>query len=187
MGRVPLPKPSFLDDCEYPGDIYGERRWRGPDGQLYTWDGLHGEIEVYVRRGRHQGVADATSGERVAPARRGRRIVSDVRNESRTFMTLYEQGHVTPEQIDEFVEAWHESGDEEKRSLVEYLGMTEAEYDIEFITPRALPAILAARRAKRPLREFVVPFFEALQTTADPADKPVLRALSFWLERHPAE
>jgi hypothetical protein len=117
----------------------------------------------------------------------GEEFVSDVRNESLTFMTLYEQGHASPERIDDFVEAWHESGDDEKRTLVEYLGMTEAEYDIEFITPRALPTILAARRAKRPLREFVVPFFEALQAAGDPADKPVLRALSFWLERHAAE
>jgi hypothetical protein len=116
----------------------------------------------------------------------GEKFVSDVRNESLTFMTLYEQGHATPEQIDDFVEAWHESGDEEKRSLVEYLGMTEAEYDIEFITPRALPTILAARRAKRPLREFVEPFFEALQAAGDPADRSVLHALGFWLKRHPA-
>ena len=111
--------------------------------------------------------------------------MSEVYNESPSFMTLYEQGRVTPEQIDDFVEAWHESGDKEQRSLVEYLGMTQSEYDVEFITPRALPAILAARRANRPLREFVAPLFEALQATGDPADRPVLHALSGWLKRHP--
>lgn len=74
MGRLPIPKPSFLDECEYLGYIYGERRWRGPDGQLYTWDGLHGEIEAYDRRGHHRGVADAITGERIKPARNGRKI-----------------------------------------------------------------------------------------------------------------
>jgi len=113
--------------------------------------------------------------------------VSEVQNELPTFMTLYDQGAVTAEQIDDFVEAWHESGDDEQRSLVEYLGMTEAEYDVEFITPRALPAILAARRANRPLREFVLPFFEKLRAAGDPRDKPVLHTLGFWLQRHPPE
>jgi hypothetical protein len=115
----------------------------------------------------------------------GEKFVSEVHNQSPTFMTLYDQGRVTPEQIDDFVAAWHESSDEEQRSLVEYLGMTETEYDVEFITPRALPAILAARRANRLLREFVAGFFEALQAAGDPEDKPVLHALSYWLKRHP--
>jgi len=115
----------------------------------------------------------------------GEKSVSEVHNMSPTFMTLYDQGRVTPEQIDDFVEAWHESGDEEQRSLVEYLGMTESEYDIEFITPRALPVILAARRANRPLQDFVAPLFEELQAAGLPEDKPVLHALSHWLQRHP--
>ena len=63
-------------------------------------------------------------------------------------MTLYDQGLVTGERIDDFVEAWHESVDEETRSLVEYLGMTEAEYDVEFTTPRALPVIVNLKRSR---------------------------------------
>lgn len=75
MGRKPIPKPSFLDTCEYVGYVYGERRWRGTSDEfLYTWDALHGEIEVYNARGRHIGVADAVTGARIKPARKGRRI-----------------------------------------------------------------------------------------------------------------
>lgn len=48
----PIPKPGFLDSCESLGYIYGERRWRSPDGRyLYTWDALHGELEVFDKRG----------------------------------------------------------------------------------------------------------------------------------------
>jgi hypothetical protein len=74
MGRVPIPKPSFLDDCQYLGYIYGERRWRGSKGLFYTWDSFHGEIEAYDFRGHHRYVADAVTGHRVGPAVKGRRI-----------------------------------------------------------------------------------------------------------------
>jgi hypothetical protein len=111
--------------------------------------------------------------------------VSDIANMTPTFFTLYSEGCVTAEQADDYVEAWHESGEEETRSLSEYLGMTEEEYGIWVITPRALPAILAARRTNRPLREFVAPLFEALKAAGDPEDRPVLHVLSYWLQRHP--
>ena len=60
VGRKPIPKPGFLDKCDYVGYIYGERRWRDPrDQRLLTWDGLHGEIEAFDARGRHIAVLDA--------------------------------------------------------------------------------------------------------------------------------
>jgi hypothetical protein len=75
MARIPLPKPGFLDHCDYLGFISGERRWRSKDGTwLYTWDSMHGEIEVFNRRGRHIGVADALTGVVFAPGVPGRRI-----------------------------------------------------------------------------------------------------------------
>ena len=75
VGRKPIPKDGFLDICDYLGYIYGERRWRDPEGDfLYTWDGLHGELEVYDARGHHLGTADPVTGERIKRARKGRRI-----------------------------------------------------------------------------------------------------------------
>jgi len=38
-------------------------RWSSADGKrIYTWDALHGEVEVFNRRGRHLGVVDAVTG-----------------------------------------------------------------------------------------------------------------------------
>ena len=75
MGRKPIPRPGFLDTCDYLGYIYGQRRWRSPRGDLiYTWDSLHGEVEVFDARGEHRGVIDAVTGRPIKPARKGRRI-----------------------------------------------------------------------------------------------------------------
>lgn len=71
----PIPRPSILDTFEYLGFIAGGRRWRSHDGQrLYTWDSLHGKVEVYNGRGRHLGAVDALTGEQVKLAVAGRRI-----------------------------------------------------------------------------------------------------------------
>jgi hypothetical protein len=75
VGRKPIPRPGFLDTCEYLGYSHGERRWRDRSAAvLYTWDDLHGEIEIFNLRGRHLGVADPMTGDRIKPARKGRRI-----------------------------------------------------------------------------------------------------------------
>lgn len=74
LGRIPIPRPSYLDACQYIGFLYGRKRWRSHDGQrLYEWDDLHGEIEVYNRRGKHLGVLDA-SGKMISDPVLGRTI-----------------------------------------------------------------------------------------------------------------
>jgi hypothetical protein len=74
LGRKPIPKPSFLDSCAYLGYLYGDRRWCGPDGFLYTWDGLKCEIKVFNARGDHRGVLEPVNGNVIKPARKGRSI-----------------------------------------------------------------------------------------------------------------
>jgi hypothetical protein len=67
LGRKPIPRPSFLDDCDY-------RRWRSKNGKrLFTWDSLHGEIEVFDLLGRHIAVLNAAGEWRKGPVS-GRRI-----------------------------------------------------------------------------------------------------------------
>ena len=74
MGK-PRPNPCFLDQCESLGAIDGEKRWRSPDGKrLYTWDSLHGEIEVFDARGYHIGALDPVTGTYLKDAKKGRRI-----------------------------------------------------------------------------------------------------------------
>jgi len=75
VGRKPIPRPGFLDTCDYLGYSHGERWWRSRDGAfLLTWDSLHGEIEVYDRFGRHLGARDAITGDWIKNAVRGRWI-----------------------------------------------------------------------------------------------------------------
>ena len=75
MPYRPIPRPSFLDNQVRLGFVHGSQRWRSTDGErLYTWDGLHGEIEVFNKRGRHLGALHPRTGIEIKEAKRGRRI-----------------------------------------------------------------------------------------------------------------
>jgi|SaaInl8_200m_RNA_FD_contig_81_150201_length_1393_multi_3_in_0_out_0_4 hypothetical protein len=76
MTYKPVPKQSFLTkECEYTGLCNREGRWRSIDRKrIYTWDGLHGEIEVFNNRGRHLGVLEPENGILIKPAKKGRKI-----------------------------------------------------------------------------------------------------------------
>ena len=73
MPYIPKPTPCYLDGLESHKVINGRKVYRS--GRfLYTWDELHGEIEVFDRRGRHMGALDGTTGEQIKPAKAGRRL-----------------------------------------------------------------------------------------------------------------
>ena len=75
MAGKPRPSPCYLDQMEYLGFKEGQQLWRSKDGQrYYTWDSLHGEIEVFNKRGKHLGALDAVTGVLIKPAVRGRSI-----------------------------------------------------------------------------------------------------------------
>jgi hypothetical protein len=75
LARIQRPRPCFLDQMQYLGFINGNSIWRSPSrSRYYTWDSLHGEIEVYNRRGRHLGVLHAVTGELIKVAVEGRSI-----------------------------------------------------------------------------------------------------------------
>jgi hypothetical protein len=72
---VSRPKPCVLDEFEDLGFVRGNRVWRNQTAdRLYTWDALHGEVEVFDKRGRHIGVLDAMTGQLIKPAKKGRTI-----------------------------------------------------------------------------------------------------------------
>ena len=106
-----------------------------------------------------------------------------MRTETETFLTLLEQGRVTADQIDDFVEAWHESGDEETRSLAEFLGMTDEEYGVSLMARRSLPVIMQARREGRPLRVLLVPYLASLVKANDPMERTAIYSLTHWLNK----
>jgi hypothetical protein len=75
MAGKARPSPCFLDEQVPLKAQRGRKVWRSRDGErLYTWDSLHGEIEVFNKRGRHLGVLDAITGNLIKPAVRGRRL-----------------------------------------------------------------------------------------------------------------
>lgn len=109
--------------------------------------------------------------------------MSDIQPKTASFLELYRDGQVAARQIDDFIEAWHDSDESERRPLAAFLGMTEDEYTVWMACRKALPTIMDARRAGRPLVEFVAEHLAALQRDALPADRSAIYVLSHWLEK----
>ena len=75
MGGKPIPKPSILDGCEVDGIEGGRKVFKDPQTErYYTWDSLHGELEVFNKRGKHLGSICPITGELTKPAVKGRKI-----------------------------------------------------------------------------------------------------------------
>lgn len=72
MAYVPKPSSSYLDKLEKYHVIDGKKTYRDND-KYYQWDSLHGEIEVYDKRGYHIMVLDP-QGNYIKDAVRGRKI-----------------------------------------------------------------------------------------------------------------
>jgi hypothetical protein len=112
--------------------------------------------------------------------------VSDIRNRTASFFDLYSRGDASEHEIDDFVGAWHNSGDRETLSLFEFLGLTEDEYAVWVMDARSLPLILASRLAREPLHEAVARYLAKMQATADPLDRSAIWSLSHWVGRRSA-
>ncbi|MBY7869258.1 hypothetical protein KW409_20360 [Vibrio fluvialis] len=65
------------------------------------------------------------------------------------FIDLCMQGHALPDDIDDFVDEWHDSNSEV--SLSEYLGMSSDEYESWVHAPDTLHSIITARITNVPL------------------------------------
>ena len=75
MPHKVIKKPNFLYTCFYWKVDSGRKVWKSSDGKrLYTWDELHGEIEVFNARGKHMGSADKVTGEIFKEAVKGRKL-----------------------------------------------------------------------------------------------------------------
>ncbi len=112
--------------------------------------------------------------------------MSDVLHAPVTFLSLYERDRVTDGQLDDFIAAWHDSGDDEQRSLAEFLGMTDMEYAVSLMAPDSLPLIRRARLQHVPLRTLLDPYLASLRESAGPVDRSVALAVTSWLRDQPA-
>lgn len=72
MTYTPPPRGGFVENLMRVSHE-GERRWKDESGRIYTWDGLHGEFEVFNRRGWHLG-ALGVDGRATKEPVKGRRI-----------------------------------------------------------------------------------------------------------------
>ncbi len=70
-----------------------------------------------------------------------------------SFIEACLQGDVLEEEIDHFVEAWHEGREGADMSLHEYLGMEWSEYQLWSTTPSVLPFVLTAHKHGTTLQE----------------------------------
>lgn len=101
-----------------------------------------------------------------------------------TFMSLALDGSVLSDEIESFVEAWHQS--DSTLEVFEYLGMSFEEYSLWVSDPEAIDTILIARYSDRPLREAVndnLRVQERIAARSDEAGK--LAVLTRWIAAQP--
>lgn len=69
------------------------------------------------------------------------------------FIELCIRNEVLPEEIDDFVQGWHQS--DSNKELYEFLGMTWDEYATWVADASILPLIIASHKNNRPLRDLI--------------------------------
>lgn len=113
--------------------------------------------------------------------------MSEVKGRPALFFDLYRAGQVPESAIDNYVEAWHASGDEEDRPLSAFLGLTEDECAVWVMDGRTLPMLLAARQAGETLSVAVTRYLDMLREAANPVNRAAILALSHWVKKHAAD
>lgn len=99
------------------------------------------------------------------------------------YMDLLLRGEVLMQDIDDFIDAWHEAHDGSAASsvsLAEYLGMTEDEYQLWVEHPGALRFIAAAHRARQPVGVLLASR-DQLALAARASDRAEAERLVRWL------
>jgi len=102
-----------------------------------------------------------------------------------TFVDQCLEGLATLDEVDDFVEAWHEG--EDARDLHEYLGLTWDEYALFVERPEALRYIMFSRKRDVPVKEVLQEYsagVEDFETVAARATDPAeARAVLDWLKK----
>ena len=73
MPYIPRPKPCFLDGM-VKAFVDGNTQIYKMNDKYYSWDKLHGEIEVFNKRGYHIMVLDPNGNPTKKTAKKGRTI-----------------------------------------------------------------------------------------------------------------
>jgi hypothetical protein len=101
---------------------------------------------------------------------------------NRSFIELCLTGDIVMDEIDDFVERWHEDASV-TQPIHEFLGMTKEEYALWVEQPGSLRLILAAREENAPLYEAIERFAELEPVAARAADPEAAMVVLQWLRK----
>jgi len=96
------------------------------------------------------------------------------------FVELCLSGERLPEEIDDFVDDWHEQAP--SSTLHRFLGMTKSEYNLWVIDPSVLHFILDARHSGRDVSELIAES-NALPMAARAESSTKALELAHWLKK----
>jgi hypothetical protein len=108
--------------------------------------------------------------------------MSSERKKGPTFIELYVNGKVLPEEIDEYVDKWHASPGNQQ--IYDFLGMSKDEYSLWLRDPDVLPHIVRSRRENKALTEVLASSLNEMPIAARSSDVVKVRRLKRWLEQH---
>ena len=107
------------------------------------------------------------------------KLLNQIEVKMKTFIDLCISGDAFDDEIDDFIERWHE-GEGEHLELHEYLGMNEDEYSLWLKCPKELATIISAKRGNIPLLQAMNDEIYALAARADKADQ--ILKIKAWLK-----
>nr|WP_314877467.1 hypothetical protein [uncultured Pseudomonas sp.] len=90
-------------------------------------------------------------------------------------------GNAFLDEIDDFIDQWHEGVSGVGLELYQYLGMSREEYSFWMTTPSVLPYIISARRNRRSLQEEID--CDSTKLAARASSKEEVRKLEAWLKQ----
>jgi len=108
--------------------------------------------------------------------------MSSERKKGSTFIELYMNGEVLPEEIDDYVDKWHANPGNQQ--IYEFLGMSKKEYSLWLRDPGMLPHIVRSRRENKPLTEVIASSLNEMPIAARSSDVVEVRRLKQWLEEN---
>lgn len=109
--------------------------------------------------------------------------MSEAITKSHRFFDLFMAGQASAADADDFVTAWHESGADEQRPLIEYLGMTDEEYGLWVMDHRLLPVFADARRQGGDALVLLIKDHVARMRRDDnPIERAAVYSLTHWLK-----
>ena len=97
----------------------------------------------------------------------------------RRFISLALSGEAMTDEIDDFVDQWHDNPT--GLSLHDYLGMNREEYALWLSSPDTLPLIIASRKFNKPLDVIANDNLQAMHLAARADDTTKIKRLQTWL------